>query len=100
MTNPLERTNFMLTFCKGAAINEWAAQQGDLIHDWVEGNIAQGLYPTRLDTDETIWTDTKQALLDAFREYHKGETAHRELKKLRQEPGQVEDYINIFQSLL
>jgi Retrotransposon gag protein/Zinc knuckle len=90
----------MLTFCEGSAINEWAAQQGDLIHDWVEGNIAQGLYPTRLDTNETIWTDTEQALLDAFREYHKGETAHRELKKLRQEPGQVEDYINVFQSLL
>jgi Retrotransposon gag protein/Zinc knuckle len=90
----------MLTFCKGTAINEWAAQQGDLIHDWVEGNIAQGLYPTRLDTNETIWTDTEQALLNAFREYHKGETAHQELKKLRQEPGQVEDYINHFQSLL
>jgi hypothetical protein len=91
MTNPFEQTNFMLTFCKGNAINEWAAQQGDLIHNWVEGNIAQGLYPTRLDTDETIWTDTEQVLLDTFREYHKGETAHRELKKLRQEPGQVED---------
>jgi len=100
MTNPFERTNFMLTFCEGTAINEWAAQQGDLLAEWVIGDVAHGQYPTRLDTDETIWTDTVQALKDAFREYHKGETAHRELKKLRQEPGRVEDYITSFQTLL
>jgi hypothetical protein len=87
MTNPFERTNFMLTFCEGPVINEWAAQQGDLIAEWVIGDPTHGIYPTRLDTDESIWTDTVQALKDAFREYHKGETAHRELKSLKQEPG-------------
>ena len=100
MTNPFERTNFMLTFCEGPSINEWAAQQGDLIAEWVVGDATQGLYPTRVDTDESIWTDTVQALQDAYREYHKGDTAHRELKRLKQEPGRVEDYITAFQTLL
>ena len=100
MTNPFERTNLMLTFCEGPAINEWAAQQGDLIADWVVGDVARGVYPTRADTDESVWNDTVQALKDAFREYHQGETAHRELKRLKQEPGRVEDYINAFQTLL
>jgi len=100
MTNPFKRTNFMLTFCEGPSINKWAAQQEDLIAEWVIGDVTHGQYLTRLDTDETIWTDTIQALKDAFREYHKGDTAHRELKRLKQEPGQVEDYITSFQTLL
>jgi hypothetical protein len=90
----------MLTFCEGPAINEWATQQGDLIAEWVIGDITHGQYPTRVDTDKSIWMDTVQALQDTFREYHRGDTAHRELKRLKQEPGRVEDYITAFQTLL
>ena len=42
----------MLTFCEGPAINEWATQQGDLIADWVVGDTARGVFPTKLDTDK------------------------------------------------
>ena len=99
MANPFERTNLALTFMAGDAA-KWAATYGEELFIAVNGDPANNLAPTHVDTDEALWNDFCLRLKTRFSEYHGSQSASQALVTLKQEPGHVEDYINKFDRLV
>ena len=56
--------------------------------------------PTTIKTDEHLWTDLTLALKNAYSPYYGVESAFRDITALKQQPGQVDDYIVEFDNLL
>jgi hypothetical protein len=100
MRNPFQRANLLLTFMKGPRVQMWAARKGEELTMAVFGDPANNVQPTHLRDDENLWTGLVQALRHNFAELHGEEGAYRKIKRLKQTPGNVEDYITVFETLL
>jgi hypothetical protein len=100
MRNPFQRANLLLTFMKGPRIQMWAAKKGEELTMAVFGDPANNVQPTHLREDEGLWNGLVQALRTQFAELHGEEGAYRKIKRLKQMPGNVEDYITAFEMLL
>jgi hypothetical protein len=100
MHNPFQQANLLLTFMKGPRIQMWATRKGEELTMAVFSNPANNVQPTHHHDDEALWTGLVQALRNNYAELHGEEGAYRKIKRLKQTPGNVEDYITSFEMLL
>jgi hypothetical protein len=99
MANPFKWTNLALTFMAGE-VTKWVATYGEELFVAVNGDPANNLAPTNVDTDEALWNNFCLRLKTQFSEYHRSQTTSQALVTLKQEPGHIEDYINEFNCLV
>jgi hypothetical protein len=85
---------------KGPRIQMWAARKGEELTMAVFSDPANNVQPTYHCDDEALWNGLVQALRNNYAELHGKEGAYRKIKRLKQTPGNVEDYITAFEMLL
>jgi hypothetical protein len=99
MMNPFECTNLALTFM-GGDVAKWAATYGEELFIVIYGDPANNLAPTHINTDKALWNNFCLRLVIRFSEYHRSQSTSQVLVTLKQEAGQIEDYINEFNHLV
>jgi Retrotransposon gag protein len=90
MKQPYAQVATALSLIRGPKVDDWVDEQ---LND-LELKIR-----TTPRSDETLWTDFKTALTDAFTDTAKKEDAYQKLKHLKMKDELVDDYITAFNSL-
>ena len=92
--NPMSKASYFLSLLSGSKVVRWVERQ----HDWldkVEAGPHEYLLPYGLDIWQVIEAEFKKAFID----YMAREKAHDDLRKLKMQGGNIDQYVADFQFL-
>ena len=91
MDTPFTRTMLFFSYIKGPTVNEWVAAQADGL--WTKSSTELNV------ADEYLWVTIYDRFKDAFTDTMSEQHAEKDIKDIRMQGGEIDQYIAKFETL-